>query len=283
MINNSRLLWRSSLIIFLFFSLISFVSLWGWSFVKNYDEHVWIFVVFGGLFALFLAYVVTSFILDPIFKTNFLLDTLLKNTLHELNIPLATIQANTQLLKNEASESSKKRITRIEKASKNLSRLYEEIDYYIKREISLVEEEVFELGEVVEDLLEQVSYMDGSIKASIAIKRYQIKTDKIGFQKTILNLLSNAYKYNRKNGTILVRLDGHKLSVEDSGVGMSEETKFHLFDRYYQQNNESKGHGIGLSIVKDFCDTYGIFISIASKEGVGTSVSLNLKSLHVKI
>lgn len=245
------------------------------------DEYLWIFILSVSLLLLFFAYVVTSFILDPIFKTNFLLDTLLKNTLHELNIPLTTIQANTQLLKKGASKEVQKRARRIEKASENLYRLYGEVDYYIKREISAVEKEEFELQEMVTELIEQVKFLDKSIIVSIDMVPCTIKTDKIGFQKTLLNILSNAYKYNKQNGTIEVVLKEDKLAIKDSGIGMSEEAKFHLFDRYYQQNNNSKGYGIGLSIVKDFCDKHGIFISIISKENFGTTISLDIKHLCI--
>ena len=79
-------------------------------------------------------YLIVSYTLSSLFKTNRFLDILLKDTLHELNIPLSVINANLQMLQAEEEDEKKiKRLGRIDLASKDLYTLYKEVDYYIKK------------------------------------------------------------------------------------------------------------------------------------------------------
>ena len=229
---------------------------------------------------LWFSYIGASFLLAPLFQTNRLLDLLLKNTLHELNVPLATIKANTQMLAMTVNDPrSKKRLERIEKAGESLHGLYGELDYYIKREIRLVKEEVFDAKEIVLACLEELDDYRHDVTVMTTLKSVMLNTDRIGFKKMVQNLLSNAYKYNKSDGKILVHLGENKLQISDTGIGMNETTRFHLFDRYYQENTKKSGYGIGLSIVKAYCDEYGIFINLQSKEGQGTDVKLTLDKI----
>jgi signal transduction histidine kinase len=246
---------------------ISSVHLWG----------VWM----GGIIALFvviaLSVALASFLLSPLFQTNALLERLVKETLHELNAPLATIKANAQLLHREhADEKSRKRLSRIQQASTNLYALYEQMEYYIKREIRLVKEDVFDAREAVEVCVEKSSGLQGSITLTCTCKPTLVETDRIGFEQSVMNLLSNAYKHNTPSGWVDVQLSAGKLTVKDGGSGMDEQTQFRVFDRYYQENPTTSGYGMGLSMVKEYCDTYGIFISLVSKIGQGTNVTLHL-------
>lgn len=230
-----------------------------------------------------LSYVCASFILAPLFHTNRLLDILLKDTLHELNVPLATIKANTQMLLHTLEDAKdKKRLARIEKAGENLHTLYETLDYYIKREIRLVKEEVFDAKKVISECLEELSDLRDDVFVEAQLTSTLVNTDLIGFKKMVQNLLTNAYKYNKTGGKIMIHLNDERLKISDTGQGMNETTRFHLFDRYYQENSQVSGYGIGLSIVKAYCDEYGIFISLRSQEGQGTDVELRLNKITVK-
>lgn len=238
-----------------------------------------IFLVAIALFIAFLSYLATSSILHPLFRTNSLLDNLLKNTLHELNVPLSTIKANTQLLMLSANDNDKKRLGRIKKASEHLYRLYEEVDYHIKKELSPIKREIFDAKGVATECIEQIKSLNTNISLSQDLEKTIIKADNIGFYKIIFNLLSNAYKYNKPNGSVHVSLKNNELTIKDTGIGMSEETRFRIFDRYYQNRQNSQGYGIGLNIVKEYCDEHKIFISLISKEDEGTCVKLDLESV----
>jgi signal transduction histidine kinase len=102
--------------------------------------------------SLFIGYFLAKEILKPLFDRNEALDKFVKNTLHELNIPVATIKANVEMLKkNQTDEKSIKRLQRIELASENLVKLYDELNYKIKEEIDCIEIEEFSISSAVNE------------------------------------------------------------------------------------------------------------------------------------
>ena len=226
-------------------------------------------------------YVLSKVALEPLFVTNDLLDKLLKDTLHELNIPLSTIFANVSMLKRHESDPKKiKRLERIEKAGGNLTELYEDLDYFIKKEIGSVERERFALDEVIEKSIRKMEEMRGDISIQYRRVGMDVEVDRRGCQKAIDNLLGNAIKYNRPGGKVEIFEKEGRLVIKDSGIGMDETTLFNIFDRYYQSDLSASGYGIGLHIVKTFCDEHGIEIGIESKVGEGTVFSLNCKGVR---
>ena len=215
--------------------------------------------------------------LRPMFQTKRILELLIKDTLHELNIPLSVIQANLQMLRNAQTDSKKlKRYARIELACEDLKRLYQDLDYYIKREVMYDLVENFNLLSFIQNEVEKQELQNFIVNIPEDIVLY---VDKRGFSKVVGNLLSNAVKYNKDNNAIIIEFKDSRLSFEDRGIGMSEAEVFQVFDRYYQANSENKGYGIGLSIVKAFCDEQKIYINISSKLDLGTTISLDLKNI----
>jgi len=226
------------------------------------------------------SYFLSKFFLHRLFETNKLLDLLLKDTLHELNIPLSVIKANTQMLKsNEKNEKNINKFNRIDKACDELYGLYEDVDYYIKKQSKRDVRGNFSLYELVRNEADKFKNIYENTKITISHTVLSINIDKRGFSKVIGNLISNALKYNKNDNTIKIYVKDSVLFIQDYGVGMNESELFLVFNRYYQSKVEQVGHGIGLSIVKRFCDDNKIFISIESKPDVGTKVGLNLNNL----
>lgn len=225
-------------------------------------------------------YILSKVALEPLFITNDLLDKLLKDTLHELNIPLSTIFANVSMLKrNEDDPKKVTRLQRIEKSAENLGELYEDLDYFIKKEIGSVERETFDLDEVIQSSIHKMDDIKGDISIQYFPSRFPITADRRGCQKAIDNLVSNAIKYNREKGRVDVSIENGWFVVRDSGIGMDETALFHIFDRYYQSDLSASGYGIGLHIVKTFCDEHGIAIKIDSKVDEGTTFRLDFASV----
>jgi len=92
-------------------------------------------------------------------------------------------------------------------------------------------------------------------------------------------LLMNAMKYSDKTSSVDITLDHNVLSITDKGIGMDETELLKVYERYYQADSKLQGEGIGLALVKMYCDEEGIDIDIKSKKGKGTSVLLNLDKL----
>jgi signal transduction histidine kinase len=105
----------------------------------------------------------------------------------------------------------------------------------------------------------------------------EVNCDRIGLGKVIDNLIENGVKYSPKNPIITITLRENILNISDQGIGMDEITLMHIYDRYYQSDSTMAGYGIGLNLVKRYCDRYGIALHISSRINVGTSVKLEFK------
>jgi signal transduction histidine kinase len=84
-------------------------------------------------------------------------------------------------------------------------------------------------------------------------------------------------KYSEQPKKIELYLHNGMLSMKDHGVGIDEVILLRIFDRYYQSDDSMPGFGIGLSMVKRFCDTNRIKLNIESKKEQGTTIFLDFK------
>lgn len=240
--------------------------------------YVFVFILFSSFI-----YLTIYYLLSPMFKTNYLLELLLKDTLHELNIPLSVIKANLQLLNLDEKDDKKlKRLHRVSLACVDLDRLYNDMDYYIKREVRYDLKEDFDIKEVVEYELSKVKDLGLHVKVDLDIDSLHVRADRHGFSKILSNLFDNAIKYNNAEKNIKIELKNDKLSIMDNGIGMDQSELFKVYDRYYQEDSDKKGSGIGLSIVKAYCDEEKIFINIFSQKQKGTKVTLDLKNILIR-
>ncbi len=208
----------------------------------------------------------------------FELKNLLSQTLHELNLPLTTIQTNTSMLQKALQdEKSQKRLNRINKAALMLKERYNELDYFLKKQAKQQTKEEFFIDELLQSRVEFFQDIYPSHQFKLTSTHTKLFGDKIGLTKAIDNLIDNAVKYSPKNSTISILFHESKLQIIDRGIGIDEMELLKIFDAYYQADSSKKGFGIGLYLVKSFCDENGIELAIQSKKGVGTAVILNLK------
>ena len=253
-------------------------------FLENWHLSQFNFFIAGVLVilvALGWGYILSALIFAPKKQMEDTLTSLTNDIIHELNIPLSTIKANTEMLKKTMQdEKSLKRIGRIEDASVRLKKLYDELVYSIHKEMHSVEKEVFDLEDLVK---ERVSVFQEQKRNPfhLTLESFRIEADKIGFEQMFDNLLSNAMKYSSRESAIEVILKDQSLSVKDQGVGMSSTELLRMHERYYQADDNKDGDGIGFALVKAYCDEEGIEIHIHSEKGVGTNVDLNLSRVHV--
>ena len=234
------------------------------------------------LLSLGFSYTLSSYVLSQKFKVDENLLHLTKEILHELNIPIATIQANTTLLKRTLKENEKglKRLSRIDASTSRLNRLYVELVYSIKKEIHSIEKEEFLLEELIVERVEEMKLLNRN-SFVLKLKSHRVYVDKIGFEKVLDNLISNAMKYSDKNSNIEICLENHNLSIKDHGIGMDETELISIYERYYQLDNRAYGEGIGLALVKAYCDDEKIKIRINSRKNEGTEVGLELEFIVV--
>lgn len=205
-----------------------------------------------------------------------------KETLHELNLPINTITANVQMLrKTHTDEKSIKRLERIEIAAEMLKERYNELDYLIKKQSEREKIEAFDLREVIEERLLFLRSLYPSVVWEVSLDSCEVNCDRIGLGKVIDNLIENGVKYSPKHPIITITLRENTLSICDQGIGMDEITLIHIYDRYYQSDSTMAGYGIGLNLVKRYCDRYGIGLHISSRLDEGTCVKLEFKKREI--
>jgi len=98
------------------------------------------------------------------------------------------------------------------------------------------------------------------------------------------NLLSNAFKFTDRGGTVELHVEGSDnevaISVRDTGVGISSEQLPHIFEKFFQANNQAyaaaKGTGLGLAIAREIVEAHGGTIKVESTLGTGTTFSITL-------
>jgi signal transduction histidine kinase len=108
--------------------------------------------------------------------------------------------------------------------------------------------------------------------------------DRGGMEAVFINLVSNAIKYTPKGGSVNVSLNREgksiRLMVVDTGIGMSEEDRKRIFEKFYriktEQTRSIAGSGLGLSIVKGIVDAHNGRIRVESEPGKGTTVIVSL-------
>jgi signal transduction histidine kinase len=269
--------------IFLYvFSL--FILLFGlYAFLESHTfskENFFMGSAFILMVSLVFGYILNSHALSQKFEIDKNLLHLTQEILHELNIPLATIQANTTLLKRTLKENEKAlvRLSRIDASTLRLERLYAELVYGIKKEIHPIDKEVFDVSKLVEERVDTMRLLKRN-PFVLSLDSFLIKSDKIGFEKVLDNLLTNAMKYSDKSEVIEIVLKDGILSVHDKGIGMDETELVKVYERYYQLDKHVQGEGIGLALVKAYCDDEKIALHISSEKGKGSTFTLDLKSI----
>ncbi|WP_258238860.1 HAMP domain-containing sensor histidine kinase [Arcobacter sp. CECT 8985] len=249
----------------------------------NHDTFLLITIsvlIFGLVLYLFLS----KSIFEPLFKSDENLQKTVKETLHELNIPISTINLNTQMLEKKIDdEKALKRLSRIKKASSELLKLYENMEYQIKKEIDKIDITEFSLKELINNSLEKFADVKKDIKIKVELEKdILLKSDINGFEKTIDNLLSNALKHNiEKDGIVEISFFDNKLIFFNTGKEIDTKNLFIIFDKYFQENTHKEGFGLGLAMVKEFCDKNLITIKIEPSKN-GNKFILDLKNIIVK-
>ncbi len=109
-----------------------------------------------------------------------------------------------------------------------------------------------------------------------------LEADRDKIKQVLLNLVSNAIKYNRPNGSVIISgsftESDLSISVQDTGLGIPEESIPHLFTKFYrvrEHEGKASGTGLGLSICKQIVQGHNGRIEVKSKMGVGTSFTVH--------
>ena len=196
--------------------------------------------------------------------------TFIKNSVHEINTPLAIIQTNIDLLKMKIPNN--KYITNIESGTKIIQYIYDDLSYLIKRDRVIYEKEYLDFSKILFERLnyfEEIAISNSLYFVNNIDQDMYIKFNSTELQRIIDNNLSNAIKYSYSKSPIFVKLeylndDEIEFSVTTHSKQIDSVEK--IFDDFYRENSARGGFGLGLKIVKDICDKNLVIINLQSNE-----------------
>lgn len=228
--------------------------------------------------------------------------TFLSSVSHDIRTPMNAIIGFTNLAQTNIDDREKVQdyLAKISASSAHLLSLINDILDMSRIESGVVslEEKPVHLPALFQNLRmmmqDQVNEKNLSLCIDIKnVKNENVIADELRLHQILLNIVSNAVKFTRPGGEILIRLAEkpcdtmqygvYELSVKDNGIGMSREFQEHIFETFTREYSTTvsgiQGTGLGMAIAKNIVDMMGGEICVESEEGKGTlfTVILSLR------
>jgi len=211
---------------------------------------------------------------------------------HELRTPLNSLSASTHLLLRPElpTERRSEIIKTMQRETLRLSQMTTDFLDLAKLESGRMRftKENFDVRELTDecaDVVRQQAAARGiAIQCHVAPAPQTLESDRGKIKQVILNLLTNAIKYNRENGGIIVSTyvtsdSYYFVSVADTGKGIPQEAMAHMFEKFYRvadTENTATGTGLGLPIARKIIEALGGEMGVKSTPGVGSTFYFTL-------
>jgi len=195
-------------------------------------------------------------------------DKFIKNATHEINTPLSIILTNIDLY--NMNNPKNRYLTKIEAGVKIIHNIYNDLSYITKKDRIEHKKDVLNFSKFLQERIEFFNEValgnHVSLKSEIE-PNLKILFNEVELQRVCDNNISNAIKYGIVNQDVIIKLyrdvDALVFEVISQGSAIANPEK--LFDRFYREKSARGGFGIGLHIVKEICDKYGVAIEVKSQ------------------
>jgi len=211
---------------------------------------------------------------------------------HELKTPVTSIKAYAEVLQEMASEAKDpSSVELISKLNKQVDRLTDLINNLLdttrifEGQLKL-HPELFDINKLIKEKTEDLQPLTHKHAFVLELDKNipQVSADKDRLGQVLTNLMTNAIKYSPSGGDIIIRSEAKgenlKVSVKDQGIGIPEEMKNKIFDRFFRVNNPHvhafPGMGLGLYITAGIIHQHGGEIFVGDKQDVGTLIYFTL-------
>ncbi|HSN07923.1 MAG TPA: HAMP domain-containing sensor histidine kinase [Hanamia sp.] len=211
------------------------------------------------------------------------------NASHELMTPISILQTNVEnlMMEEDISDEMQDKISAMMRTLNRLKKIVNSLLY-----ISRIENDQFaksdtvNVRELITEMMEELSYrletksIQFTNEVSQSLKIRHVNHDL--FFQMLYNLVNNAIRYNKENGTITlsdqyVRGKHYNLTIKDTGIGIKQEELATIFNRFKKSGKEKgEGFGLGLSIVKSITSFHGFTIQVTSEYGKGTVFTISV-------
>lgn len=208
-----------------------------------------------------------------------------RNASHELRTPLAVMRANLDVMQRRSVDQPELNapLERMQRTVRDMEKLLETLLILAREDESRLPLEAIIINDLVTERIDQmVRALDKpSVKVSLrADCLVQLHAPPKVLAIVIDNLLRNAISYT-DNGEVAVRIHDDGLSISDNGPGMDAELLQRVFEPFERGESETRGFGLGLTIVKRLCDRFEWKIAIESTPGAGSTVNLQWQNAEV--
>ena len=219
-------------------------------------------------------------------KANKELDQFVYSVSHDLRAPLSSILGLTNLHALSETPQEKESIVKlISERAETLDAFIREILAYSRNSrTELKPQEVNVLNEV-NQVISSLSFMQGFAQTMIEKdipSSLTVVTDRERFKVIVSNLISNAVKYRNEKAPSFIKIRSHLdnnflvTSVEDNGIGISDEHQNHVFEMFYQAHETAQGSGLGLYIVNEAIQKLRGSIAVRSSTGRGSTFTFTI-------
>ena len=227
---------------------------------------------------------------QELLKSNVLIQKFASMAAHDIKNPLSSILLTSQALKIRHEKLQDEGCLRLSelniKSTYSLLTLVEEMLAYSKTpSLLLAKKQQFDLNQMLQKVINLLT-IPGNVNILLPEVSHDVCLSVIAFEQIMINLLSNAIRYNNKpHGLIRINFsedeEYYRFEVEDNGIGIEEQYQEKIFDNNFTlkitDRYNSKGTGIGLSTVKDLVNALNGAIYVRSVPGEGASFFMSIR------
>ncbi len=211
---------------------------------------------------------------------------------HELKTPITSINGYAELLTGDikySDEKQKEFLNRIKNEAKNMTGLINDILMISRMEASNNIPDRNEMGyvsiyDIIDDIIKTIEPVRNDIKINLNCEKVSIRAEYNSMYQLINNLIINAVKYNKPDGSIYITLFSENgnlvFNIKDTGIGIPVEYQKRVFERFFRvdkgRSRKMGGTGLGLAIVKHIVNLYNGSIILDSEVNVGTEITVTI-------
>lgn len=245
--------------------------------ITNLFWRVWFIAGIVFVFIGLIAYILVKLAYLPLLAQIRALNNFITDTTHEINTPLSVILMSSEMFDKNPS----KYLENIKIAAKTLSGIYNDLALNLKNNPNNISK--FNIQSLLDSRIKlfELSANAKGIEFRINSNSFELNSDIQKLGKIIDNLISNAIKYSSKNSNIIINLDKNYFEIINFGTVISKENLSKIYDKFSRFDTQNGGFGIGLSLVKRYCDELDLDIECQSGNNQ-TKFKITLRDFNIK-
>jgi len=223
--------------------------------IKIWTLQILLLLVFA-----FISYKLAKNALKPLQESISTLDKFAKDLIHDLNTPVTSIKLNMKLLEKKKECADNAALKRVKRSVETISELHENLTILLQEETFQLEQ--VNLCKITQEILQTQQQIYPDIRFTQECSNFTAKLNAHAIKQILQNIISNACKYNTKNGYVKIYTIKNALYIQNSGPKILNPEK--IFERSYSSDKRSSG--IGLDIVNRLARAMNIEIKVESSD-----------------